>query len=311
MVDLGVRIGSLALRNPIMPGSGTFSEELARVVDLNRLGAYVTKSVTPGFRDGNPTPRVAETPSGMLNSIGLPSKGIDHFLAKTVPFYARYAAPLVVSVSADSPEDFAMMAERVSVPGVAAIEINISCPNIEEGGHAVAMEADATYDVVSRMRVRTDWPLWAKLTPNTGSATASARAAEAAGADAVVVANTILAMAIDLETLAPKLGTGTGGLSGPAVKPVILRMVWQCAQAVRIPIIGSGGIMNATDVVEYLAAGASAVQVGTATFLYPKAMVRIVDGLAAWCTERKIARVTDLIGRALPSAAPARRAREA
>ncbi|MGE0747036.1 MAG: dihydroorotate dehydrogenase [Rhodospirillales bacterium] len=302
MVDLSVRVGSLTLQNPVMPGSGTFSEELSRVVDLNRLGAFVTKSVTMAWRDGNPTPRICETADGMLNSIGLPSKGVDYFLANTVPFYRAFGPPLVASVSADTPDEFAEICARVSVPGVAAIEVNISCPNLEADGHAFAMEPDGTYDVVRRMRARTDRPLWAKLTPNTALIPEIAQAAESAGADALVVANTILGMAIDVETFEPKLGTVTGGLSGPAVKPVIVRMVWQCARAAGIPVIASGGVMTAADVVEYMAAGASAVQVGTATFVKADAMTSIIDELAAWCAARGIARAADLTGRALPAA---------
>lgn len=296
MVDLSVRIGSLRLKNPVMPGSGTFADGLEKVVDLNRLGAIVTKSITPGFRAGNPTPRVAETPSGMLNSIGLPSKGVDDFIANTVPFYRPFAPPLVASVSADTAAEFASITKDVSVPGVSAIEANISCPNLEEDGRAFAMDPVATENVIRRMCAATDRPIWAKLTPNTGDIAEIARAAETGGAAALTVANTILGMAIDVETRRAALGSVTGGLSGPAVRPVIVRMVHQCARAVAIPIIASGGIGTAEDVVEFMLAGATAAQVGTATFIHPTAMVTVVDGLVAYCERHGVGKITDLIG---------------
>ena len=296
MVDLSVQIAGLRLDNPVMPGSGTFADGLDNVIDLNRLGAFVTKSVTPNYRSGNPVPRVAETPSGMLNSIGLPSKGVEYFLADMLPFYFQFTPPVVVSVSADTVAEFERMAAAVSVPGVAAIEANISCPNIEEDGRAFAMEAGMTERVIGRMCAATDLPVWAKLTPNIGDIAEVARAAEAGGAEALVVANTILGIAIDAETRKPILGSVTGGLSGPAVKPVILRMVLQCARAVEIPIIASGGIMNAADVVEFMLAGAAAAQVGTATFIHPTAMITVIDGLIAYCERHGIERIAELIG---------------
>lgn len=296
MVDLSVEIGRLRLDNPIMPGSGTFADGLDDALDLDRLGAFVTKSVTPGHRAGNPVPRVAETPSGMLNSIGLPSKGVEDFLAYTLPFYLGRRPPLIVSVSADTAAGFEAMAAAVSVPGVAAIEANISCPNIEEDGRAFAMETAATERVIGRMRGATELPIWAKLTPNTGDIAAVARAAGRGGAEALVVANTILGMAIDAETRRPVLGSVTGGLSGPAVKPVILRMVLQCARAVELPIVASGGISTAEDVVEFMLAGAAAAQIGTATFLRPTAMTAAVEGLAAYCRRHGVARAAALTG---------------
>lgn len=296
VVDLSVTIGSLKLENPVMPGSGTFADGLDRIVDLARLGAFVTKSVTPGARAGNPVPRVAETPSGMLNSIGLPSKGVDDFLANTLPFYRDFAPPLIASVSADTAAEFASIAATVSVPGVAAIEANISCPNLEEDGRAFAMDATVTERVVAGMRGATDRPIWAKLTPNTGDIAEVARAAEAGGAEALVVANTILGAAIDPETRRPRLGSVTGGLSGPAVKPIIVRMVMQCARAVGVPIIASGGISTAGDVVEFMLAGATAAQVGTATFIHPMAMVTVLDDLIEYCARHGIEKVTELVG---------------
>lgn len=296
MVDLSVTVGGLRLANPVMPASGTFAEGLDRVIDFGRLGAFVTKTVTRELRTGNPTPRVAETNGGMLNSIGIPSKGVPYFLEVTLPYYRHLAPPLVVSISAPTVEGFASLAAELSVPGVAAIEANISCPNLEEDGRAFAMARHSTEAVVRRLREATRLPLWVKLTPNTGDVAEIGRAAEAEGADALVVANTILAMAIDVETFRPRLGNIMGGLSGPAVKPIILRQVYQCARAVRIAVIGCGGIATASDAVEYLLAGASAVQVGTATFIHPTAMLSVIDGLARFCTRRDLASVTQLVG---------------
>ena len=296
MVDLSTQIGGLRLRNPIMPGSGTFAEGLDDVIDLDRLGAFVTKSATPGYRSGNPIPRIAETPAGMLNSIGLPSKGVDDFLAKVVPFYDQFAPPLIASISADTIAQFESMTVAVSVPGVSAIEANISCPNIEEDGRAFAMHPDVTEQVIGRMKSATDLPIWAKLTPNTGDIAEVARAAEAAGAEAVVVANTILGIAIDTETRRPLVGSVTGGLSGPAIRPIILRMVYQCARSIEIPIIASGGIGTAEHVVEFMLAGATAAQVGTASFIHPTAMISVIDGLVAYCERHEIAHVAELIG---------------
>ena len=272
MVDLTTQVGSLTLKNPVMPASGTFSRDLAKVFDLEQLGAHVLKTITPQARRGNPVPRVSETPAGMLNSIGIPSKGVDEFLDRVIPLYERYETPLVVSISADTGGEFAELCYKVTVPGVAAIEANISCPNLEEDGKAFAMQPDSTLTVIEKLRQVTNLPLWAKLTPNTGEIALVAQAAEAGGADALVVANTILGMSIDVETFRPTLGNIMGGLSGPAVKPIFLRMVYQCRKAVDLPIVGCGGISTAVDAVEYLLAGACAVQVGTATFIHPEAM---------------------------------------
>jgi len=296
VVDLSVTVGGLRLRNPIMPASGTFAEGLDRAMDFKRLGAFVTKTITRELRTGNPLPRVVERPGSLINAIGIPSKGAAHFVEETLPYYARYDTPLVVSISAPTADGFASLAAELSLPGVAAIEANISCPNIEEDGKAFAMHAEATEKVTRQLRAATALPLWVKLTPNTADMPEVARAAEAAGADAAVVANTILSMAIDLKTFKPCLGNIMGGLSGPAIKPIILRHVFQCAKAVRIPIIGCGGISTSDDAVEYMLAGASAVQVGTATFVQPAAMTTMIDGLEAFCLHRDIARVSELTG---------------
>jgi dihydroorotate dehydrogenase (NAD+) catalytic subunit len=296
MIDLSVRVGGLTLANPVMPASGTFAEGLDKAIDFSRLGAFVTKTITRELRAGNPLPRVVERPGGLINSIGIPSKGVPYFLEHTLPYYASYRPPLVVSISAPTAEDFAHLAAELTRPGISAIEANISCPNIEEDGKAFAMRAASTEAVVRQLRAATPLPLWVKLTPNTGDLPEVAKAAEAAGADALVVANTILAMAIDLQTFKPCLGNVMGGLSGPAVKPIVLRQVYQCARTVRIPVIGCGGISTTEDAVEYLLAGATAVQVGTATFVQPAAMTTIIDGLAKFCERREFDRISDLIG---------------
>jgi len=299
MTDLSVRIGSLTLANPVMPASGTFAEGLDKVMDFNRLGAFVTKTITRELRAGNPLPRVVERAGSLINSIGIPSKGVPYFLDHTLPYYAGYKPPLVVSISAPTAEQFAHLATELTRPGIAAIEANISCPNIEEDGKAFAMRAASTETVVRQLRAATSLPLWVKLTPNTGELPEVARAAEGAGADALVVANTILAIAIDLQTFKPCLGNIMGGLSGPAVKPIVLRQVYQCSRAVKIPVIGCGGISTTEDAVEYLLAGATAVQVGTATFVQPAAMIGIIDGLKRFCERRDIPRVSELIGAVL------------
>ena len=296
MVDLAVDIAGLRLKNPIMPASGTFSEELADVFDLDLLGAHVTKTITRGKRAGNPTPRVCEVDGSMLNSIGIPSKGVAAFLDTVVPFYRAYRAPLVVSISGNTADEFATLCSEVTVEGVAAIEVNISCPNIEEDGKAFAIRPSSTYDVMTKLRRATHLPLWAKLTPNTGETSEVARAAEEGGADALVVANTLLAMAIDIRTRRPKLGNLMGGLSGPSLKPIALRMAYQCARATNIPVIGCGGISTAEDVLEYLIAGASAVQVGTATFINPTAMVTIISDLERLLQREGIASVREIVG---------------
>jgi dihydroorotate dehydrogenase (NAD+) catalytic subunit len=256
----------------------------------------VTKTITAELRGGNPTPRVAEVGQGMLNSIGIPSKGLPYFIEHIMPEYERFSVPLVVSVSAPTVELFADIVRQLNLPGIAAIEANISCPNIEEDGKAFAMRPKSTAGVVEQLRAATDLPLWVKLTPNTRDIAAVAVAAQNSGADALVVANTILAMSIDTETFRPRLGSLMGGYSGPAIKPIVLRMVYQCAQTVKIPIIGCGGISTVEDTVEYLLAGATAVQVGTATFIKPNTMLDIVEGLEAFCERKGIGRVSELIG---------------
>jgi dihydroorotate dehydrogenase (NAD+) catalytic subunit len=296
MVDLSVKVGSVELANPVMPASGAFSTELEQVIDINRLGAMVAKTVSRNFRAGNPTPRVAEIEGGMINSIGLPTKGLEYFLDVQVPDYKRFTPPFVASITAETAEDFAAMAADVSIPEVDVIEVNISCPTRAPGGGNFALQEDHTAQVIAGIRAATDKPVWAKLSPNAGDIVGVAEAAEAAGADALVVSNTILALKIDTHSFRPALGNKLGGISGPLVKPIIMRMVYQCARAVSIPVIGCGGISSAEDVVEYILAGASAVEIGYVTFRNPSRMFTIIDDLAVWCEKRGFARIADLTG---------------
>lgn len=296
MIDLSVCIGELTLPNPVMPASGTFADGMNRVIDIDRLGALVTKTITAEIRAGNPQPRVTEVVGGMLSSIGIPSKGADHYIDEVVPFYAGRPAPLIASISASSADGFAALAARISVPAVAAIEANISCPNLEEDGRAFAMSPVHTERVVRAIKAATHLPVWAKLTANVGDIATIARAAEAAGADALVVANALLGMAIDVHTFRPKLGNVMGGVTGPAVKPVHVRMVFQCAQAVSVPVIGCGGIAGVEDAIEHMLAGASAVQVGTASFINPNAMIDIIDALPGYLQSHGLTRAAELTG---------------
>jgi dihydroorotate dehydrogenase (NAD+) catalytic subunit len=296
MVDMSVKIGRVTLKNPVMPASGAFSTEVAQVMDINRLGALVTKTVSREYRIGNPPPRVAELEGGMINSIGLPGKGIKYFLEHQLPDYKRYTPPIVANITATTADDFEAMAREVDVPDVDIIEMNISCPTREPGGGNFALHEDHTYEIVRRVRGATKKPLWAKLSPNAGEIDLVALAAERAGADALTISNTLLGLKINTETFRPAIGNGYGGLSGPGIKPIILRMVHQCSKAVKIPIIGCGGIVKVEDVIEYMLAGASAVMIGYLTFRNPSGMLAIIDGLEQWCAKRGFARVADLTG---------------
>jgi dihydroorotate dehydrogenase (NAD+) catalytic subunit len=296
MADLRVNLAGLDLANPIMHGSGTFSAEVGQVIDINRLGAMVAKTVSRNFRSGNPPPRVAEVEGGMINSIGLPTKGLGYFLETQLAEYKQYTPPLICSISAETAEDFADMAADVSVAGVDAIELNISCPTRKPGGGNFALNEEHTHKVVAMCRARTDKMIIAKLSPNAGDVVGVAEAAEAGGANALTVANTILGLKIDVNRRRPAIGQKLGGLSGPGIKPIIMRMVYQCAKAVKIPIIGVGGITKVEDVVEYMLAGATAVQVGYATFRNPTVVMALIDGLAHWCDTNGVARAADLTG---------------
>jgi len=297
MVDLTVRIGNVTLKNPIMPASGAFSTDLAQIMDINRLGALVAKTVSREYRIGNPTPRVAELECGMINSIGLPTKGIGYFLDHQVPDYARFTPPLVASISATTADDFEAMTREVSAhPDVDVIEVNISCPTRNPGGGNFALHEDHTFQVTQRIRSATEKPVWVKLSPNAGDVVAIGLAAEAAGADALVVSNTILGLKINIDTFRPAIGNKFGGISGPGIKPIIMRMVHQVSQRVKIPVIGCGGICKVEDVVEYMLAGASAVMLGYIIFRNPSSLVAMIDQLAEWCDKRGFKRVADLTG---------------
>jgi dihydroorotate dehydrogenase (NAD+) catalytic subunit len=298
-IDMTARIGSLELRNPVMTASGTFASgrEYADFIELSRLGAVVTKGVSLEPWAGNDSPRIAETASGMLNSIGLQNPGIEAFCAKDLAWLATQDVPVIVNVSGHSVAEYARVVERLeSESAVDAYEINISCPNVDEGGMAFGTDCASAAQVTSAVRAVTKRPVIVKLTPNVTDITEIARAVVGAGADAVSLINTLLGMAIDADTFRPKLARVVGGLSGPAIKPVALRMVWQVSRAVDVPVIGMGGIMDATDAVEFMLAGATAVAVGTANFVDPTACVRVVDGLAEFCRERGIGAVRELTG---------------
>lgn len=299
MVDLSTRLGDFALKNPILTASGTFGFglEYADFIDLGRLGGFIVKGTTLEPREGNPYPRMAETPSGMLNAVGLQNKGVDHFIEKIYPQIAGCGSEVIVNVSGKSVADYAAVAEKLSaLEGIHAIELNISCPNVKQGGMAFGTTCEGAASVVEA--VRKAWPrhLMVKLSPNVTSITDIAKAVEAAGADSVSLINTLLGMAVDIEHRRPVLSTVTGGLSGPAVKPVAVRMVWQVAHAVSIPVVGLGGIVNERDAIEFLMAGASAIQVGTANFINPAATVNILDGITAWCDSHGVERISDIIG---------------
>lgn len=297
MIDLSVNIGGLRLKNPVMPASGTFAEELTHLLDFNSLGALVTKTITREKRTGNPMPRVCELADGMMNAIGIPSKGADLFIEKVVPFYRDFDSPLIVSISAPTAQGFAELAARLSdVPGVAGIEANISCPNLEAHGESFGMHADTTRQVVKLMRASTSLPLWVKLTPNAGDIVDIALSAQNEGADAVVVGNTLLGLSIDIEKGRARLGNFMGGISGAMIKPLMVRLTYQCAQALQIPVIGCGGISTADDALEFIYAGASAVQVGTATFIHPKTMNLMVNELEVFCRRKGVTRLSSLIG---------------
>jgi len=286
-VDLHVRIGSLELPTPILPASGCFGPELGALIDLDRLGALVTKTIFYEPRAGNPAHRLGETSAGMLNSVGIPSIGVERFIAETLPRYTRWAPPTIVSIGGLSVEEYWRLAERLAdVPDIDALELNISCPNLEAGGHEIGADPAAVASVVSGVRSRTSLPLIVKLTPNVTSIVETAVAAERAGADALSAVNALLGMSADARGGIAPLGTVTGGLTGPAIKPIAQRAVHQVVHAVSIPVIGIGGIATIADVIEYLMIGATAVQVGSATFTHPDTMVRLTDELSAWLRER-------------------------
>jgi dihydroorotate dehydrogenase (NAD+) catalytic subunit len=298
-VDLSVDIGALRLKNPLIAASGCFGYglEYADLLDISSLGGIAVKGLFLTPREGHPPPRIVETPSGMLNAIGLQGIGVHAFIAEKMPELRRRGATVIVNVCGSSLDEYVEIARVLSdVEGVAAIELNISCPNIREGGIQFGCQLTSAFDVVSAVRKVTALPLIPKLTPNVTSIASFAKAAEDAGADAVSLVNTFLAMVIDVETRRPMVSNGMGGLSGPAIRPIAVRMVYECARAVRIPVIGMGGIASARDVLEFMMAGARAVQVGTANFADPFIWPKLLTGITGYLERHHIERLTDVIG---------------
>lgn len=299
MAQLNVKVGGLDLKNPVMTASGTFGYgiEFADFIDLNQLGGFIVKGTTLHAREGNDYPRMAETPSGMLNCVGLQNKGVDYFCDHIYPQLKDIQSNVLVNISGSSPEDYAECAARINeldhIPG---IELNISCPNVKDGGMAFGVTCEGAASVVRAVRKRYDKTLIVKLSPNVTDIDSIAKAVEAEGADSVSLINTLMGMSIDIERRQSRLSIGTGGLSGPCVKPVALRMVWQVARAVNIPVVGLGGIMNATDAIEFLMAGATAIEIGTANFIDPTTTIRVINGINEWLDNHGVKDVHEIIG---------------
>lgn len=297
-VNLSVNLGGLAMKNPVTTASGTFAAgmEYSDFVDVSALGAVTTKGVSLNGWEGNASPRIAEVPSGMLNSIGLQNPGVAHLKSEELPWLREQGATTIVNVSGHSFDEYVQVIEALEDAPVDAYEVNISCPNVDAGGMTLGTHVPSVEKVVSLCREATSRPLIVKLTPNVTDITEIARAAEASGADAISLINTLLGMAIDVKRRRPVLARVVGGFSGPAVKPVALRMVWQCSKAVSVPILGMGGVTTGTDAVEFMLAGATAVAVGTANFMNPQATVDVIDGIIDYCEEQGVNDVNDLIG---------------
>ncbi len=299
MVNLGVNIGGLELKNPVLTASGTFGygEEFADFIDLNRLGGFIIKGTTINHREGNPYPRMAETPSGMLNAVGLQNKGVDYFIENIYPRIKDVDSHVIVNVSGATIDDYVAVCEKLApLDKINAIEVNISCPNVKQGGMAFGTTCEGAAQVTKAVRNAFPKTVIIKLSPNVTDITEIARAVEAEGADSVSLINTLLGMAIDVERQRPYLSTITGGLSGPAVRPVAVRMVWQVAKAVQIPVVGLGGIMNGRDAIEFMLAGARAIQVGTANFVDPSVTMKIIDYMEDYCQRHGVADINDLVG---------------
>ena len=299
MADLRVNIGKLGLKNPVMTASGTFGygPEYADFVELSEIGSIIVKGTTLNPRQGNDYPRMAETASGMLNCVGLQNKGVDYFCEHIYPEIKDIDTNMIVNVSGSSPEDYAECAARIdALDNIPAIELNISCPNVKDGGMAFGVTCAGAASVVKAVRQRYHKTLIVKLSPNVTDITEIARAVEAEGADSVSLINTLMGMAIDIERRKPMLSINTGGLSGPAVKPVAVRMVWQVAKAVNIPVVGLGGICNAHDAIEFMLAGATAIEIGTANFLDPQVTVKVKNGINDWLDSHGCKSVTEIIG---------------
>ena len=295
---LSTEIAGIKMKNPVMTASGTFGFglEFNDFLDLNQVGAVVVKGTTLQPRSGNAGVRIAETPSGMLNSIGLENPGCDAFINKILPKLKKYDVPVIVNMSGSTVEEYGVLANKLTVDGVSGLELNISCPNVKDGGIAFGTNKESATAVVREVKKNTNLPVIAKLSPNVSDIVDMAKAIEAAGADAISLINTLLGMAIDLKTRKPILGNIVGGLSGPAVKPIALRMVWQVANAVKVPIIGMGGIVNTEDALEFMLAGASAIAVGTANFINPSVAVTVAQGMEHYLKQEKLTHINQVIG---------------
>jgi len=299
--NLAVDLNGLKLQNPVTTASGTFGfgPEYKNYVDLNRLGGVMVKGTTLNPKLGNPTPRIAETPAGMLNAIGLQNPGVDHFLARILPLIKDYNFKTIVNISGNTVEDYAKLANKLNVEGVDALEINISCPNVKKGGLAFGTQPEMAASVVEAVRAETDMTLITKLSPNVADITSIAKAVEEAGTDVISLINTLLGMKIDIHNQEPILANKMGGLSGPAIKPVAVRMVYQVAQAVDVPLIGMGGISNAEDAIEFFLAGASAISVGTANFVNPEVTMEILAGIESYLVEKGYEDINEIVGLAI------------
>ena len=296
---LEVDIGNILIKNPVMTASGTFgyAQEFDEFIDLNRLGAIIVKGLSLKPSPGNPSPRIAETACGMLNAIGLENVGIEPFIKKKLPFLKQLSPPVIVNIYGRDVNEYAQLASRIDeTEGVVGIEVNISCPNVKRGGMAFGADVQSAQAVVKAVRKQTSKSVMVKLSPNVTDITEIAEGVEAAGADSISLINTITGMTIDIETRRPRLANITGGLSGPAIKPIAIRMVWQVAQRVSIPVIGVGGIVKAEDAIEFLVAGASAIQVGTANFINPCATIEIIEGIGKFLADRNIDDVREIVG---------------
>ena len=296
-IDLSVKLSRIEMKNPVMVASGTFGygEEYNQLMDISKLGAIVTKSITLNPRIGNPSPRIAETPSGMLNSIGLQNVGVEKFVLEKLPFLRKTRVPVIVSIAGERTAEYVEIARRLNTEeGISGIELNISCPNVEEGGMELGTSPRLTNMVVNRVRKVTKSTLIAKLSPNVTDIVTIAKAAEEGGCDALSLVNTFLGMAIDVKERKPKLANITGGLSGPCIKPIALRMVWQVSRVVKLPVIGMGGIMDSADAIEFIMAGAAAVAIGTGNFVNPMTAIEVIDGIKKYMVENKISQLYEI-----------------
>jgi len=299
-INLTTKLGRLKLKNPVLVASGTFGygEEYSQFLNLNELGGIITKSVTLNPTAGNPPPRLAETPAGLLNCIGLENPGVDVFIKEKLPFLRKFNTRIIVNIAGEKKSDYLELTEVLNKKeGIDALEINVSCPNIKTGGYNLGVNPKEVYSLTKSLKKITNLPLIVKLTPSVTDITETAKAAEDGGAEALSLINTLLGMAIDISTQRPKLSNITGGLSGPAIRPVAVRMVWQVAQKVKIPLIGMGGIMGSEDALEFVLAGASAIAIGTANFVDPKTPIKVIEGIKCYLKEKGIDNFKDLIGK--------------